>query len=120
MVEHDTAHQRHLATTLVQGQGWRELVMAHVLTRVAQLDHLAVQPQLEATMRLEAIARKDELLGIAKQVYKLADLPNPFEVAREGLYTALVPRREEEPADPGLSAAAALRTRRPRMTGTVA
>lgn len=120
MAEHDTTHQRALATTLVQSAAWRELVMAHVLTRVAQLDHMAVQPQLDATMRLEAIARKDELLGIAKQVYKLAELPNPFEVAREGLYTMLLPQQPSAPSAEEMNAAQAIFARRPRVTGTVA
>ena len=117
--DQDTTHQRHLATTVVQSQGWRELVMMQVLTRAAQLDHLAVQPQLEAHMRLEAIARKDELLGLAKHLYKLAALPNPFEVAREGLYTALLPPPSETPPSV-VHADQPLWTRKPRVAGTVA
>jgi len=121
MAEQDRIHQQHLAATMVQSQGWRELVMLHVLTRAAQLDHLAAQPQLEATIRLEAIARKEELLGVVKLLYKLADVPNPFEVAREGLYTALLPREKDAHAPLTLpDSAQSLWPKRARRAGTVA
>ena len=96
----DVAH--HLQTVclhLVHSQGWREGCLLHLLERLTVLDHLAAQVQLDSAIRLDAIGRKQELLDLVAWVYSRAQEPNPLQVHRAALYTALVPQqtpREED------------------------
>jgi len=104
---------------LVQSQGWREGLLVQVLDRVAELDRLASTPTIEAAVRLEAVARKAELLALVQWAYRTAQEPNPFEVMRGALYGMLRPG-EGTPAAMGTAAGAAAPARgaRPPQRGS--
>lgn len=126
MAEPQTAEQRRasaLCQELTHMQGWTEVVLGSVMRRLAELDRTSIPAQLSAQIRLEAVARKDELLNFVNGIYKLAQEPNPFDVARQGLWSHLAPPPPAPTADTAPALAeqwlAPLRSRTAR-TGSVA
>jgi hypothetical protein len=91
MAAPDDKAMQALCRSLVLSQAWRSKVLPYVLERVAVLDRSIANVQLPTELRLDAIGRKEELLGMVKMLYKQAEELHPFEAMRGALYTALVP-----------------------------
>lgn len=87
-------HQQRVAYTLVQSQGWRDVFLPLIAQRCAEQDRLAANGTLDASIRLGAVERRNELLTVLATIYKRADEPNPFDAARTALWATLVPPRE--------------------------
>lgn len=120
--DRDRQYKQQIATVLTEAQGWKEVVLAHILHRTGVLDATAARTDLTPEQRLDAIGRRQELLDFVKMVYRTAELPNPYEEARLGLYTmTLPPQQPKAPAEVQAETAMQdLLRRRPRRSGSVA
>ncbi len=117
MAERDATLQQHLCTTLTQSQGWREAVLPYLLQRLTEHERLEAVPTVDTTVRLDAIARKHELVRFVQWVYKTAALPSPFEDVMLATYALTLPKAPVEPLpEPQLPPARPVR----RSTGSLA
>lgn len=111
-------HFSRMTQELLHTQGWTHVVLPYIAQQVSQADHVAANATLAPAMRLEAIARKGELLQLLSTLYKRGEVPNPFEQARIALWTSLMPPPPQAP--PSVIADVELPRRRPASTGSVA
>jgi hypothetical protein len=92
--------QQRFAQSLVQSQAWKEIAMTLLLQRLAEHAHTAAQMHMEASVRLSAVDGQQELLGFVRTVYRLANVPNPFDADRLALWSLLRPPRPDPASAP--------------------
>ena len=114
----ETLPMVRMTQEMLHTQGWTHVVLPYITQQVSQADHIAGNATLSAALRLEAIARKGELLQLLAVLYKRAEMPNPFDQARVALWTSLLP--PPAPVPPPVIADMDLPRRRPASAGSVA
>lgn len=123
-------YRREACQQLVAGEGWRCL-LEHIVGRLAQLDAFVYQVDGTGAVFPHAVGGHNELVALVRFVSQTAGVPNPFDVHRQALWSAVMPRVpvSQEPS-PGASGAptaeekaaavATMRAQRKRGGGAVA
>lgn len=92
--DREATHRREACQLLGLSDGWRVL-LGHIVERLTRHDRVVEDAATLEPLRQQGIGARKELKYLVDWVSKTGDMPNPFDVHRQALWSEVAPKFPE-------------------------